>query len=82
MPRLNSDALAWIGHDPAKRALFVRLANGDLWSFDAVPVRVYRAFLSAEDPSEFFEQHVVKVFGGHRLHEPPEGLGGGLHDLA
>ncbi len=59
MIQVESEAIAEIGYDTARAAMFVRFVDGDWYTYFDVPADAYRAFVAAESHGRFFHQHIL-----------------------
>lgn len=69
MPRVTSSAVSWIGYDEGERTLFVRLSDGELYSYDGVRKATYVGLLKAESKASFLAEKVWDRFPCRRLDE-------------
>ncbi|HYF23553.1 MAG TPA: KTSC domain-containing protein [Caulobacteraceae bacterium] len=67
MPHVDSAVVDWIGYDPDRKTLFVRLLDGDLWSYEPVSTDVYAAFLLAASKGDFLRDELKPAARGRRL---------------
>ena len=58
MPHVDSSAIVRITYDDRTRTLFVTFVSGRTYAYDAVPRRVYEAFLAAPSKGEFFNGRI------------------------
>lgn len=59
---LRSSLVRSAGYDDATAVMEVRLASGAVYSFFAVPARVFSELVSAESAGEYFNAKVKGVF--------------------
>ena len=62
MERVDSEALAEVGHHPQSRTLFVRFRSGELYAYLEVPTDVADAFLRAPSKGRFFQAEIDPVY--------------------
>jgi len=67
MPYVDSAVVDWIGYDPERNTLFVRLLDGDLWSYEPVTRDTYAAFLLAPSKGGFLRDELKPAARGRRL---------------
>jgi hypothetical protein len=58
MVQVESEAIAEIDYRPASATLRVRFVDGDWYSYFAVPLRVYAAFVLADSHGRFFQKNI------------------------
>jgi hypothetical protein len=56
MVQVESEAIAEIDYDPETSRMFVRFAEGDWYTYFAVPPRTYEAFVAAPSNGRFFQE--------------------------
>lgn len=62
MVQVESEAIDEIDYDGPRSTLFVRFAHGRWYSYFAVPVGAYEAFLAADSHGRFFHEHIRDRF--------------------
>jgi hypothetical protein len=62
MVQVESEAIAEIDYDAGTARMFVRFAEGNWYTYFAVPVRTYEAFVAAESHGRFFHDRVRDCF--------------------
>lgn len=58
MVHLTSEAMIEATHDPVTATLRIRFADGDWYSYRAVPAEVFAALLAADSHGRYFHDHI------------------------
>lgn len=58
MPRISSDAINRIDHEPSTMRMEVEFANGRTYTFCGVPVVVFHQFLQAPSKGTFYNERI------------------------
>ena len=62
MVQVESAAIAEIDYDSKTSRMFVRFAEGDWYTYFAVTLATYEAFIAAESHGRFFQQYIRDRF--------------------
>ena len=62
MVQVESEAIAEIDYDSATSRMFVRFAEGNWYTYFAVPARTCEDFCAAESHGRFFQQRIRDRF--------------------
>jgi hypothetical protein len=68
MVQVESEAIAEIEYDAATSRMFVRFAEGNLYTYFAVPAQIYQAFIVAPSHGRFFSERIRDRFPFRRGH--------------
>ena len=58
MVQVESEAIAEIDYDADTSRMFVRFAEGNWYTYFAVPARVHEAFVATSSHGRFFQEHI------------------------
>jgi hypothetical protein len=65
--RVNSSKLRSVGYDEATRTLEVEMSNGQIYQYPGVYPEVYRRFMSAPNPTSFFDDKIAEEYSARKV---------------
>jgi KTSC domain-containing protein len=65
--RVNSSKLRSVGYDEKTQTLEIEFSNGEVYQYPKVYPEVYRRFMSAPNPTTFYDDKIAEDYTGRRV---------------
>ena len=61
--QLRSSLIVRANYDPETETLSLQFTNGQVYTYDGVPISVYTGLLEADSPGRYYHQNIRGVYG-------------------
>ena len=65
--RVNSSKIRAVGYDERAQLLEIEFSNGEVWQYAKVSPEIHRRFMSAPNPTAFYDDRIAEDYTGKRV---------------